>query len=1214
MADARRASKARRALAALAVIGCLTVGAGSASAAYVHQGGVSEQFGTDGTSATQMRIRSMIIDQARQRLYVSGGVVGEADVYGFGIGGLTTHAPLGGGFPIPVEQAGSVAADEGSGNVYVQFFFTGVYGFTSTGATLAGYPLPPSQHQDECAAAVDPEGHLWVSDRKRGQLEEFNASNGVSIGTLNVSAETENPCQIAFDQSNGDLFVAAEGGFGTGGVWRLTAASGDRTANTVAPPTEVEAKSLAVDPVSHFVYVGANSLHAQAPHRIAVFTPTGGLLEEFGDESEVGQETVTYSGVAINADTGAAYGGDSWNQKVYVFDPQVVPDVVTEAVSSVTQTSVVARGHVDPAGGGEVTGCEIEWGLKSDYSEPAVPCSPATPYSSPQDVTAPISGLEPGKTYHYRVVASNANGRNIGDDRTFTTATVPSIDHVFADKVSETGADLHGEINPHAFDTTYWFEYGTSTTYGMKVPVNGGSIEAGQDAVPVAAELSGLNGGTYHFRLVAKNEAGTVVSEDQTFNFFPTSCPNETLRQETSSEYLPDCRAYELVSPSNAGNVIFKPTGAAPGPQATNPPRFAYLGELGGVTGTEAVDALNADTYVASRTGTGWKTALVGLKGSEVLADSLAYPDLGFDRFMDFYSCCSFEGMPQPLRNLPYVWDASGNFLERWPATADIIPGAEESVGAYQPSPDFSHLAFSSRNVAFTPNGKVSPPGSAYDYDTQSGSTALISVLPGGEGLDIPQNPRNEASTGEYIHFPGLVTRPNGNLTTYAPRSINPGVSTDGSHILMSTSTEPSEVFGGEPLPPVNLYMRVNDAVTYEISAGHAVRYIGMRPDGSEVFISSAERLTTEDTDSSVDVYVWREATDSLTLISQGSGGAGNRDDCNASWTEGCNASAVEGAFVTDSPIAADTGELYFYSPEMLDGENGELGEENLYVYRHGSPQFVATLHDQVGEFCREEADVNGNCANGPIERIQVAPDGRHAAFLTDNRLTPNETNGFREMYRYEADNGHMVCVSCMPNGEPPKGDADASLQGLFMSDDGRTFFYSPDPLTAKDTNKLHDVYEYTEGRPQLITTGTSGIDTQTSLFGSREAGLEGVDATGQDVYFSTFDTIVGQDENGQFLKFYDARVGGGFPFVAPPAPCAAADECHGAGSLPPNPAPIVSGQDLGKGGNAAPQRTHKKKRHGRKRHARHRHGSRNRGHGRRHRHAAKRHRGGRHA
>ena len=66
--------------------------------------------------------------------------------------------------------------------------------------------------------------------------------------------------------------------------------------------------------------------------------------------------------------------------------------------------------------------------------------------------------------------------------------------------------------------------------------------------------------------------------------------------------------------------------------------------------------------------------------------------------------------------------------------------------------------------------------------------------------------------------------------------------------------------------------------------------------------------------------------------------------------------------------------------------------------------------------------------------------------------------------------------------------------------------------------------------------------------------GLEAVSANGTDVYFSTFDTLVAQDHNGQFLKFYDARTGGGFPVNLSVAPCEAADECHGVGSSAPAP------------------------------------------------------------
>jgi hypothetical protein len=159
------------------------------------------------------------------------------------------------------------------------------------------------------------------------------------------------------------------------------------------------------------------------------------------------------------------------------------------------------------------------------------------------------------------------------------------------------------------------------------------------------------------------------------------------------------------------------------------------------------------------------------------------------------------------------------------------------------------------------------------------------------------------------------------------------------------------------------------------------------------------------------------------------------------------------------------------------------------------------------------------------------------------------------------------------------------------MSNDGRAFFYTPDALVPQDSNKLHDVYEYVGGRPQLITTGTSAADTQNTGNQVRLTGLAGVSVDGVNVFFSTFSTLVGQDEIGPFVKYYDARTGGGFPFHASGAPCEAADECHGAGSPPPPAPQIGSVGEVGAGGNwptKKVKRHHKKSRRHRRGHAGH--------------------------
>ena len=414
-----------------------------------------------------------------------------------------------------------------------------------------------------------------------------------------------------------------------------------------------------------------------------------------------------------------------------------------------------------------------------------------------------------------------------------------------------------------------------------------------------------------------------------------------------------------------------------------------------------------------------------------------------------------------------------------------------------------------------------------------------------------------------------------------------PAVSRDGSHILMASGgTGPCGhetcpelpcrgTFYGEaarcPMQPSRLYMRVSTGIprTYEVSRGHYVEYVGADAAGTKVYFLSDEQLTPEDQDSSTDLYLWTEETDSITLVSKanvlgGPGEAGNSDDCTGGIetqqelhddeVRRCHLHAVVllrsanedqggGNCLSDNSIAPDSGDIYFYSPEQLDGLRGVPDQQNLYVYHEGKVHYVTTLTGppdcyevNIGSFCRR------------MIRMQVSGDGKYMAFLTASPITPYDNDGRREMYRYARDTRELVCVSCIPDGSKPTFDVAASQDGLFMSDDGRAFFTTEDALVHADTNRAQDVYEYVEGRPQLITLGTGdtrapgGHLRQTR----RRTGLAGVSADGTDVFFSTYDTLVRQDRNGLFLKFYDARSGGGFPAPPPPPPCEAADECHG--------------------------------------------------------------------
>lgn len=84
--------------------------------------------------------------------------------------------------------------------------------------------------------------------------------------------------------------------------------------------------------------------------------------------------------------------------------------------------------------------------------------------------------------------------------------------------VSYEQATLEGTVNPEGSPTSYWFEYGETTSYGTKVPVIPESIGSGIAGVRVSSPIAGLGQSTtYHFRVVAESEGETVKGMDAAF-------------------------------------------------------------------------------------------------------------------------------------------------------------------------------------------------------------------------------------------------------------------------------------------------------------------------------------------------------------------------------------------------------------------------------------------------------------------------------------------------------------------------------------------------------------------------------------------------------------------------------------------------------------------------------------------------------------------------
>jgi hypothetical protein len=85
-------------------------------------------------------------------------------------------------------------------------------------------------------------------------------------------------------------------------------------------------------------------------------------------------------------------------------------------------------------------------------------------------------------------------------------------------------AVLHGTVDAGDQRTTYWFEVGPTTAYGSSTQP--ATLDK-KGVKPVASVVSGLlKGGTYHARLVARNDDGLSLGADVTFTMSGIPTPN----------------------------------------------------------------------------------------------------------------------------------------------------------------------------------------------------------------------------------------------------------------------------------------------------------------------------------------------------------------------------------------------------------------------------------------------------------------------------------------------------------------------------------------------------------------------------------------------------------------------------------------------------------------------------------------------------------------
>ena len=245
---------------------------------------------------------------------------------------------------------------------------------------------------------------------------------------------------------------------------------------------------------------------------------------------------------------------------VEIFAPApALPEVSYGSVSEPTTTSGTLHATINPNGGGDITACQFEYGTGESYGLGTLPCSPATePYSGSTPVSAGISSLTTEATYHYRVVATDANGTTYGEDQTYTPHDVIGLSSEAASNLSENGATLTGSLVGDGTDTHYYFEWGPTSSYGHTAPAPPGddlAAPSGPAVTPLESEISGLAPyTTYHYRVVASNPGGISLGEDRTFTTLPgTPTVNGVAASEVHSDHA---LLHAQINPNGAETMV----------------------------------------------------------------------------------------------------------------------------------------------------------------------------------------------------------------------------------------------------------------------------------------------------------------------------------------------------------------------------------------------------------------------------------------------------------------------------------------------------------------------------------------------------------------------------------------------------------------------------------------------------------------------------------
>jgi hypothetical protein len=448
------------------------------------------------------------------------------------------------------------------------------------------------------------------------------------------------------------------------------------------------------------------------------------------------------------------------------------------------------------------------------------------------------------------------------------SAAAPLISHTTFSHVGTETATLEATLDPQGKATKYHFEYGTIACSEEPDPCTAlpepPQIPGASPPLTVSAELKSLApGANYHFRLIAKNNDGEVKGPDTPFaTYRPPSafgpCPaNEALRSGHPSAELPDCRAYEQVTPTDKnggdarGRVAF--VRASPGGQRIT---FAAVSPVPGAVGTQSVP-----TYLSARSG-GWSTS--GLLPPETLGEEAFVRGWTPDLTQVFEEASRFSQV------------GGSTFLSRssadgsLDAIVDYDEGLTPSANLFYAgaSADGSKVLFESTDKLATVPAAIQGKSNLYLWDRESGQISLAGVM------NDQATPPQGAFAGPYDWTGAPAATPNttqgGAAAAYYTQDTH-AVSADGSVYftaaktgqlyLRRNPTEPQSavVVNGsgeeectEPAKACTLHLSASEKDDgggpngTDAAGTRPAAFMGASADGSVVLFTSSEKLTDD--------------------------------------------------------------------------------------------------------------------------------------------------------------------------------------------------------------------------------------------------------------------------------------------------------------------------------------------------------------------------------